>query len=252
MYSVKAQLREVDSMEENTQQPDQEVMTGVKKRQQIKDINKQTFIWLAVSAVIISMALVAMQFLVREFMYNQKIINKKGETNSTLSQNIDEAEKLRENINNLLADQKLNTLKYESPNVKTTALNVILDALPVEGEATNFANSLQAVVLPRSGVAISDLSTATAVDAAVDDGTVTNSPAQLALPSEVPFNIVFSGDYQKIQAALSDLSHVIRPIHLNKMNIEATEENGLIVTIEGVTYYLPPKSVEVRKETLKP
>lgn len=238
-------------MEEN-KQPTQEVMTGVKKRQQIKDINKQTFLWLAISAVIVSVALVAMQFLVREFLYNQKIINKKGETNKTLTQNIVEAEMLRENINNLLADQKLNALKYESPNIKTTALNVILDALPVEGEATNFANSLQAVVLPRSGVAIKDLSTATAIDGALDDGTITTSSAKAALPLEVPFSTAFGGDYQKIQAALGDFSLVIRPINLKKMTINATGEDGLIVNVEGFTYYLPSKSVEVRKETLKP
>lgn len=235
-----------------TQQSTEQVMTGVKKRQQIKDLNKNTFIWLAVSAVIVSVALVAMQFLVREFLFNQKIISKKGETNKTLTQNIEEAEKLRESINNLLADPNLNALKYEAPNVETTALNVILDALPIEGDATNFANSLQAVVLPRSGVAIKDLSTATSLDGTLEATDVSASPVSSAQPLEVPFITGFGGDYQKIQSALSDLSLVIRPINLKKMTITATGENGLMVNIEGVTYYLPSKTVEIRKETLKP
>lgn len=238
-------------MQEN-QQPAQQVMTGVKKRQQIKDINKKTFIWLAVSAVIVSVALVAMQFLVRELLFNQKIINKKSETNKTLTQNIVEAEQLRENINNLLADPKLSALKYEAQNVETSALNVILDALPVEGDATNFANSLQAVVLPRSGVAIKDLSTATALDESLDTTDVSAGPANTSLPLEVPFTTGFGGDYQKIQSALSDLSLVIRPINLKRMTITASGENGIIANIEGVTYYLPARTVEVRKETLKP
>ncbi len=237
---------------EDNKQPAQEVMTGVKKRQQIKDINKQTFLWLAVSAVIVSVALVAMQFLVREFLYNQKIINAKSETNKRLTQNIVEAEKLRENINNLLADQKLNALKYESPNVKTTALNVILDALPVEGDATNFANSLQAVVLPQSGVAIKDLSTATALNINQGGASITPDSVNVIQPLEVPFSTGFGGDYQKVQTALTDLARVIRPINPKKMTISAAGDNVLLVNIEGVTYYLPSKSVEVRKETLKP
>ncbi len=238
-------------MQEN-QQTDPQALTGLKKRQQIKNINKNTFLWLAVSAVIVSMALVAMQFLVREFLFNQKIINKKSETNKTLTQNVTEAEKLRENINNLLADEKLNALKYEAPNTKTTALNVILDALPVEGDATNFANSLQAVVLPRSGVSITELSTATTSDSS--DATIADAalPENASKPLEVPFITTINGDYAKIQAALTDLSKVIRPINLKKMTIDAKDEAGLLVNIEGSTYYLPSKAVEVRKETLKP
>lgn len=242
---------------QNNQQPNerlsqaapQRAMTGVKKRQQIQDINKKTFVWLAVSAVIVSVCLVALQFLVREFWYNQRIINKKSETNQTLVDNIEAAEALRKNVNELLADSNLSALKYETPNAKTTALSVILDALPVEGDATSFANSLQAVVLPRSGVVIRDLSTTTMVDMAAGGASegVASSAAQ---PLEVPFIAGFSGDYQKIQSALGDISRVIRPINLKKLTIAATDQNGLSVTVDGVTYYMPARAVEVRKEPL--
>lgn len=233
---------------QDNQQPAKQVMTGVKKRQQIKDINKNTFMWLVISAVVISISLVAMQFLVRELMYNQKIINKKSDTNKTLTENIVEAEKLRENINNLLADSKLNALKYEAPNVETSALNVILDALPVEGDATNFANSLQAVVLPRSGVAIKDLSTTSALSVA-PEATASATPIS---PIEMPFSTAFTGDYAKVQATLTDISKVIRPINLRSMSVAASGADGLVITVQGVTYYLPSKTVELRKETLKP
>lgn len=239
------------SVDRSSQAPPQRAMTGVKKRQQIQDLNKKTFVWLAVSAVIVSICLVALQFLVREFWFNQRIINKKSDANQTLVDNIEAAEKLRDNINELLADNNLSALKYETPNAKTTALSVILDALPVEGEVTNFANSLQAVVFPRSGVVIKDLSTTTMTDLATAATGAVVAPAT-DQPAEVPFSAGFTGDFQKSQAALSDIARVIRPINLKKLTITATDENGLLVNIEGVTYYMPARVIEVRKEPLDP
>lgn len=233
-------------------QPSQPAMTGVRKRQQIQDTNKQIFIWLAVAAVIVSVCLVALQFLLREFMFNQKIINKKSETNSTLVKNLTEAEKLRENVNALLADESLNSLKYETSNTKTTALNVVLDALPVEGDTTAFANSLQAVVLPRSGVAISELNTSITQDggASAVDPTAVAAPA--TEPSPLPFTAGFKGRYADAQRALDDMSRVIRPISLNKLTIRSTDKDILQVSIGGMTYYMPARTVEVRTEVMKP
>lgn len=233
-------------------QPSQPAMTGVRKRQQIQDTNKQIFIWLAVAAVIVSVCLVALQFLLREFMFNQKIINKKSETNSTLVKNLTEAEKLRENVNALLADESLNSLKYETSNTKTTALNVVLDALPVEGDTTAFANSLQAVVLPRSGVAISELNTSITQDggASTVDPTAVAAPA--TEPSPLPFTAGFKGRYADAQRALDDMSRVIRPISLNKLTIRSTDKDILQVSIGGMTYYMPARTVEVRTEVMKP
>ena len=242
---------QVQQTEQPTAQPAKRAMTGVKKRQQIQDTNKKTFLWLAGSAIIVSMCIVALQFLVREFMFNQKIISAKSETNKTLENNIITADALRENINKLIADASLSKLKYEAPNIETTALNVIIDALPTEGDATNFANSLQAVVLPRSGVAIKELST-TATAESADSAAVVAPTGQATQPVTVPFSAGFTGDYAKVMAALSDISRVIRPIDLRVMAITASEGNELQVTVDGVTYYLPARTVEVRKETLKP
>lgn len=234
------------------QQPSQPAMTGVRKRQQIQDTNKRIFIWLAVAAVIVSICLVALQFLLREFMFNQKIINQKGETNKTLVQNLGEAEKLRENVNALLADENLNSLKYETSNTKTTALNVVLDALPVEGDTTAFANSLQAVVLPRSGVSITELTTSVTQDGGVStiDPSVPVAPA--TQPSPLPFTAGFTGRYADIQRALDDMSRVIRPINLQKLTIRASDKDILQVSTSGMTYYMPARTVEVRTEVMKP
>lgn len=239
-----------DKSEETVVQPSQPAMTGVRKRQQIQNTNKNIFLWLAVASVIISVSLVALQFLVREFMFNQKIINKKSETNKTLVQNVEAAKVLQNNVNALLADTNLSALKYETENTQTSALSVVLDALPVAGDATAFANSLQAVVLPRSGVSIRELNTVTIED----PGTMTTGAASTATTQamSLPFTAGFSGKYADVQLALVDISRVIRPINLTDMTIRA-DDNGLLqVNIAGVTYYLPARAVEVREEVLKP
>jgi cell division protein FtsL len=234
-----------------SQAPEQPAMTAVRKRQQIKDTNKRIFVWLAVSSVIVSICLVAMQFLVREFMFNNKIITKKADTLDTLVTNISEADKLKENVNKLLADENLSALKYETSTTDTTALNVIIDALPVEPDATAFATSLQAAVLPRSGVLIRELNTSAEMLAGSPaDPTAGAAVASEALP--LPFSASFSGDYKKVEQALIDISRVIRPINLNEMKIRATDDNQIQVTIGGVTYYQPSKIVELTMEEIKP
>lgn len=244
-----------------TQQPveqpaDQQVMSGVRKRQQIENTNKRIFLWLAIASVIVSICLVAMQFLVRELLYNQKIISKKSDTNKTLVENIKQAKALQNNVNALLANNNLNALKYEAQSTETTSLNVILDALPVNGDATAFANSLQAVVLPRSGVSIRELNTVSIEDplaggaAESTDGTV--APAAPGQPQALAFTAGFSGKYGDIERALVDMSRVIRPISLSELSVRAGEDGTLQVNIAGVTYYLPAKSVEVRMEPITP
>lgn len=236
---------------------DQLAMTGVRKRQQIQNTNKRIFLWLAIASIIVSVCLVALQFLVREFMYNQKIINKKSETNKTLVQNVEQAKELQKNVNTLLANENLNALKYEAENVETTALNVVLDALPTNGDATAFANSLQAVVLPRSGVSLRDLSTTSleSTNLTGDIGATEETPVATVDASQaisLPFGAGFNGRYADVQQALVDISRVIRPIHLNEIAIRAGDNDLLLVDITGVTYYLPAKSVEVKTEALKP
>lgn len=242
-----------DKPEETTTQPVQPTqpgMTGVRKRQQIQNTNKNIFVWLAVASVIVSICLVALQFLVREFMFNQKIISKKGDTNKILIQNVKEAKVLQDNVNALLADSNLSALKYETENTQTSALSVVLDALPVEGDATEFANSLQAAVLPRSGVSIRELNTTTIEDPNAMTTDVVATAATQAM--SLPFSAGFSGKYADVQQALVDMSRVIRPIHLTNLTIRADDNGVLQTNISGVTYYLPARAVEVREEVLKP
>lgn len=221
-------------------------LTGVRKRQQIENTNKNIFIWVAVASIIVSFCVIALQFLVKEFMFNQKVINAKSETNQTLVENIAAAKELKTNVDALISNSDLNAVKKsDKQDAQTSNLNVILDALPVKGDTTSLADSLQTVVLPLSGVTISELSTS------VDQGAVDEIPADGKTPIPLPFSAGVNGNYTDAKEALSDIARVIRPIHPTSLEISASD-NTLQMTISGVTYYLPGRTVNVTTETMQP
>lgn len=227
------------------EKPQARVLTGVRKRQQIETTNKNILLWLVISSVIVSFSLVALQFLIREFIFNQKIINAKSATSKQLQQNIVAGKELTKNVNALLADTNLGAVLKNDADQKSSNLSVVLDALPVSGDATSFANSLQSVVLPLSGVTISELSTTSLADQGIADPATTE-------PLTLPFKASVSGDYAKIQKALKDMSRVIRPINLTELSMRSEEKGQIQMTLSGVTYYLPAKTVGIKEQVFKP
>lgn len=219
-------------------------LTGLKKRQQIANANKLIFLWVIIAAVAISICGVAIQFLFRQAAFNQKIISEKSKTQSVLAQNIENANQLKEKVNELLANTNLAKVKA---NPEDTALKVILDALPTNDDKSALATSLQQVVLPKSGVSLTELSTITAFtstglaeEAAPTNGAQTNN-----------YNFGVTGNYDQIKNMLTDLEHSIRPMNISSLSIQGSD-SALRVTIEGTTYYLPERTVELGKKTVKP
>lgn len=221
-------------------------LTGLRKRQQISKANKTMFLWVAVASVVVSFALVAAQYLFKQAAFNQKIISAKSEASKTLDKNINNAGTLKEEVNKLIANQALNAAKPQPAGPTDTNLRVVLDALPTENDPSALAASFQHAILNRSGVSIERLTTS-AVDG-VDEGEaaiVANEPV------EMWFSMVINGNYEQIKAAMTDMERVIRPIKLNQVTIQGSD-NQLRATIDGVTYYLPSKTVNVTTKTIKP
>ncbi len=215
------------------------------KRIQIKDAEKNVFLWLSVSSIIISACIVAAQFLVREGLFNQEVIDEKATTYKKLEQNIENARLLKQNIDKLIADRGLAVVRQQvsdGTDGTTSNLAAIFDALPVKGDATAFANSLQTTVFPLSGVGVMELNTS---NEAVAEGT---ESADLSGPQELPFKASISGNYTSIEKALVDMNRVIRPIKITELTIRSTDNSQMVVDIAGSTYYLPSTSVNVRTE----
>lgn len=237
-------------------QPNEQKLTGLKKRQQIDKTNKTILLWVAGASVIVVICLVTLQFLIRQAIFNQEVISAKSETNKTLKQNIENAKTLKTNVNKLIADSNLQKVRAVESD---SNLKVILDALPSTGDPTTFSNSLQNAILDRSGAKIINLSST-----ASEGGVATTAPAATstaptptaggiggsATPLTLGFSTEVSGKYDVIKQTFLDIERVIRPMQVKVVTISGTDTE-LTAKISGVTYYLPEKTVKLGTQSKK-
>lgn len=225
---------------------DQAALTGLTKRQQLKKTNQNIFIWVTVAAVVLAFSIVALQFLIRQGLFNGKIIGEQQKTSRALDQSIKNFDGLKRNVDGLLADTKLSSLRA---NPNDNSLQVVLDALPTSGDPTSFSNSLYNKILSRQGVTIN------AVTVGALDGAVDPNAAPVAVATEgaqpLPFDVSFVGNAEQLRNTLLDMEKTIRPIVVRQMNI-AVGEGFVEVTAQGETYYLPKSTVKLGEKQIKP
>lgn len=223
-------------------------LVGLTKRQQLKQTNKNIFLWVAAAAVVLSFSIVALQFLVRQGLFNGKIIKEQQATNRALDTSKANFDGLKHNVDALLADTRLSTLRA---NPTDSSLQVILDALPTTGDATTFSNSLYNKILSRQGVSISGVT----VGLATADGSTTAAPATSggagSAPQPLPFEASILGTPDQIRNTLIDIEKVIRPIVVRQVNI-TVNGSQLQTNISGETYFLPRSTVNLGDKVVKP
>lgn len=213
-------------------------LTGLKKRQQIELASRYMFIWVVAAAVAVSFCLATGQYLFTKWQYNNKIIGAKYTASDTLGKNITAAQSLKQQVDALVANNDLASVKTD-PNDSTT--KSVLDALPITNDSSALATSLQQAILSRSGVSIESIT----VPAESGD-----NPAVTATPQEVQFSFVVTGSYDKIKTMTHDLERSIRPIKVTGISLNGNDAS-LRATFDAITYYQPAKSVEPTKETVK-
>lgn len=224
-------------------------ITGLKKRQQIQNANRTMFLWIVAASVAVAICLVFGQFMLRQFMFNNKIIGAKNETYATLRDNKESFETLKSEVNKLVSNQSLSKLRVSDTD---TALQVVVDALPTTDDRAALATSLQQVVLARSGVAVESINVIDAEGATTseaEDGAAAGTSSDTV--GEVIFTVVINGSYEQIQQALTDMEATIRPLSMQKVELEGSGSQ-LRATITAKSFYLPAKTAELKKETIKP
>lgn len=219
-------------------------MTGMRKRQQIAQAGKVMFMWIAGASVAVSLAAVALQFLFTEWSYNNKIIGAKYKASSTLSQNIKNSKTLKENVNQLVGNSALASIRQAGSN---NNLQVVLDALPGEGDLTALATSVQQAIVPRSGVSLESLSPDIQSST---DGETSSAPADSKEPVEQRFTVIVTGDYNAIRRFVGDLEKSIRPMKVETLGVGGSQQS-LRATLQVVTYYQPAKTVDIKKEAVR-
>lgn len=226
---------------------------ALRKRQQIAKANRMMFLWVAGASAVVAIALVGSYFLFQKLTFNEKVLGEKRTTISTLRANNEAVPELQDNVRVLSTHELLEHARSDSED---SSLQVILDALPADGNSLAFGASLQqellgkvdgltiesTVVEPVAGVELNTEEFMNVEDSAADDG-----------ESEYQINFRFTviGNDRELREALQRLERSIRPISVNSISTE-TSNNDLRMTVQGHTYYQPAKTIELKDKTVTP
>ena len=230
---------------------DNKPLTGVRKRAQIASANKQMFAWVAIAAVVVVVCAVLMFNFVQRITYQAEVNGELNKTAQTLSGNIDTIDSLKKEVDKLNTDKNLNLPNLRSDD--STAFQVVLDALPTEDDRVSLGSSLQQRILAPSGISIEQISVtgvgsvgvdASEVDEAGEGASIVNPEAQA-----ITFSFVIHGNYDNIQNALRDIERTIRPITIDSLNLQGTDE-ALQATVNATTYYVPKVDWRTGEKTI--
>ncbi|MCA9338777.1 hypothetical protein KC939_00340 [Candidatus Saccharibacteria bacterium] len=221
-------------------------LTG--KRQQIAHSNKMMFLWVAGASVVVAFALVASIFLIKQMVFQTKIIAAKAETNNTLQSNIDVAPELKKEVEKLIANPNLTDARAKADQ---NNLSVIFDALPYVADDIGFGSSLQSVLLSGLGtpenITINSLSSSTAEEGEEIAGVAVPEGAQ-----ELAFSFTITGSDKDIQEILKRFDRSIRPIQIDSLSLQAGEGGKVTASIQARTFYQPAKTLELTNKTVEP
>lgn len=232
-------------------------LTGVKKRKQIADARQQVFIWVALgSAVVVSCLMVAWNFIQR-IQYQGSVNGEIAKAEKQLKNNISSISELQKNVDTLKSDKLLNKQNLKSDN--STVFQVVIDALPTNDDRTTLGASLQERILNDSGATIDgievqgdDQSTDTTSDLTSSSETTSGDGSSIyPVAKPITFKVTLKGDYNSIQKAMENIESAIRPIVINKVSIDGTE-NGLQATIDATTYYSSNVNYRTSQKEVKP
>lgn len=224
---------------------------ALRKRQQIAQSNKMMFVWVAGVSVVVGIAGVVSVFLLQQMAFNQKVLNEKSNTISTLRDNNEAIVELKKNIRVLETNAALNASKARSED---KALQVILDALPADANSLALGASLQnkffdgidnltlesLTVDPVAGIENVD-----GEEAVVEEGVEAEANA-------ITFRMsVSSTDANSLKELLQRFEKSIRVIKVRSITLERSEDK-LTMNIDASAFYEPAKKIELRDKVVKP
>lgn len=227
-------------------------LSNITKRAQVSRANQMIFVWVAVASVVVVACAVVMTFLVRQAVFNQKIITAKSNTNATIVENISNAKTLKFNVDKLVADNNLARVKAKDSD---SNLKVIFDALPTSGDNVTLANSLYSQIFAKAGVTTDSISVGDKVvsaTATVPTTAPANTASSAPTPTSLPFQASIQGNRAKITDTFKKLELDIRPMSLSQFDIKAGSDGALSVSLQGATYYQSADSVNLGKTVVKP
>jgi hypothetical protein len=224
---------------------------AIRKRTQIAKANKTMFLWIAIASALVGSALVVSFFLFQKAVFNEKVLGAKQDTVNALNTNNKVAPQLEDEIRVLDTDQALISSKA---NDSDQAIQVILDALPSDGNSLALGASLQNKLLAGvpgiTSIQSLRVDPIAGIESLSDDTTVVDASSSTT-GNEITFQLAIKGSQEGIKAVLQNFEKSIRLIKITSMQIE-TQQDGQLLTLQAKAFYEPSKSIELTDKVINP
>ncbi len=224
---------------------------AIRKRTQIAKANRTMFLWIAIASALVGSALVVGIFLAQKAIFNEKVLSEKQATVATLDNNNQVAPELEDQIRVLDTNQALSSAKA---NDSDQAIQVILDALPAEGNflavGASLQNKLIASIPGLKSVESIQVDPIVGLETLSTDTTTVDASATGGA-NEITFRLSVKGNQEAIKQILQNFERSIRLIDIISMQIE-TQQDGQVLTIQARTYYEPAKTIELQNKVVNP
>lgn len=198
------------------------------KRDLIQKARSSQFAVIIIASVIIAASIIGIKILWAQRSYQATIIDKKAKASDQLEANIAAVAKLEDEFK-----------KLESSQINS---GLVLDALPSKYDFPALATSIEKMT------AISDVELDSFVGEDLSASSVGSQGQPVAV--EIPFSVSVLGSYENIMKFVDNMQKSIRPFNIIEMSIQASGEGNLQADFRMKTYYLPSKSLEIRKESV--
>ncbi len=201
---------------------------------------------IAGAVFIVVFSLVASKALLSQRSYQSRVIKEQEKAVKQLRDNIKNVDQLatsyKQFVNqptNVLGGNTAGQGDRDGDNAK-----IILDALPSKYDFPAVATSLEKILIDRKFKITNIIGTDDEVAQFSAQSTSTPEPV------EIPFGFTVTGSYDSVQALMDILQRSIRPINVQKITLEGTN-NSIDLNLTALTYYLPEKQLNFPTKDVK-
>jgi hypothetical protein len=220
--------------------------TAIRKRTQISKANRTMFMWVAISSIVVGIALVVAFSLVQQLIYNERILAEKEKTVATLKANNAVIPELQTQVRVLDTNEALGLVRASDED---QAIQVILDALPSDANDLALGASLQKKLLSGiKGLTLESLQVNPVAGAGGASSEVDASAAGGA--NQITFQFTVSGNQDALKQVLTNLERSIRAIDILSLRIES-QGSSQLMSVQARAFYEPTKQVELVDKVVK-
>lgn len=227
------------------------------KRNAINKANQTMFLVVAGAALIAGASVVGMIYLFRIYSFNIKVLTEQDKSISTITQNIENINDLKERLGSLETNENLNKENLKS-NADDGGLRVIADALPDSENASGLGSALQkrifsdGVTLDAFNIESSDsnsLSISSSTSVSSESSNIPEGVKDIQFTASISASFPNEGSpediknketaaYNNIVNTLQKMEKSIRAINVTSFKFERSI-NKFTLTLSAKSYYYP-------------